>query len=123
VVQKGDPAGSGALFVSDLLASLQACVDADANIINVSLGGSVLVASFSCPFCLVVVCSSNSDFLAVDNIFESLVNNKMERRAMKQLIRQGILVVAASANSFDSSNFPPSSYPEVMSVGAVFPSK
>jgi subtilisin family serine protease len=39
VVQIGDPAGSGALFVSDLLASLQACVDADANIINLSLGG------------------------------------------------------------------------------------
>jgi serine protease len=39
VVQIGDPAGGGFTFVSDLLASLQACVDADAKIINISLGG------------------------------------------------------------------------------------
>jgi subtilisin family serine protease len=47
----------------------------------------------------------------------------MVRRAMKKLIRQGILVVAASGNSFDSTNFYPSTYPEVMSIGAVFPNK
>jgi serine protease len=39
MVQVGDPAGSGRVFVSDLIASLQACVDADANIINASFGG------------------------------------------------------------------------------------
>jgi hypothetical protein len=75
------------------------------------------------PIYLVVVCSSNSNFFAFDLIFESPVNNKLERRAMKKLNRHGILVVAASGNTFDDTNIYPSSYPEVMSVGAVFPNK
>jgi subtilisin family serine protease len=81
----------------------------------------VLVASF-CLFCLLVVYSYYSTFFAFD-IFESPVKNIMERRAMKKLNRQGILVVAASGNTFDKAKTYPSSYPEVMSVGAVFANK
>jgi serine protease len=39
VVQTADPAGTGYVFVSDLIASLQACADAGAKVINVSLAG------------------------------------------------------------------------------------
>jgi subtilisin family serine protease len=82
----------------------------------------VLEASL-CPFCcFIVVCSSYSNFFAFD-IFESPEEDIMERRAMKKLNNQGILVVAASGNTYDDTKLYPAGYPEVMSVGAVLPNK
>ena len=86
--------------VSQMFRSIQQCVDAGAQIINLSIG---------CP------CEDRDDPICLNT---GCVSVQMERY-FANLYAGGILVVAAAGNQGEKVGFYPASYPAVVSVGAV----
>ena len=86
--------------VSQMFRAIQQCVDAGAQLINLSIG---------CP------CEDRNDPTCLNT---GCVSSQMERY-FANLYASGILVVAAAGNQGKDIGFYPSSYPAVVSVGAV----